>query len=211
MQPSKLLISFLAYIIMPCIIKAQTIFVDSIQLLSEDVCLNYTPRYDLNDNECALIIVSIEQQGVQFRGNIVGDVEIKNNKYYIHVPNMTKRINFQHADFLPGIIDFSEKNMKIIGGKVYAVKLSAEATETVFPIVKKQYLIFLLQQPKSSLIVNGEKWEVTNGVAKRKVPLGEYTYMVSLDGYKEKVGTITMNNEMKKEVIKVSLHRVNEP
>lgn len=204
MQLSKFLLALIS-LITPFLINAQTINVGDIQLQSEEVGVTYPHRYDLNDNECALIIVTIEQQGLHFSGNIMGNVEDANDKYLIYVPAMTKRISFQHEDFLPGVIDFSDRGIKIAGGKIYMVKLLAETKGNEPPIVKKQYLIFQLQQQGATVMVNGEKWEVINGVAKRKVPLGKYNYSVSLDGYKDYVGNVDMKNEMSKEIVKVSL------
>lgn len=57
-----------------------------------DLTAGTYPRYDLNNEACALIKVVVVSPDVVFEGNIVGNIEFKTNEYWVYVSNNTRQL-----------------------------------------------------------------------------------------------------------------------
>ena len=86
----------------------QEIVILSYKYDSTDVSAIETPKYDLNDELCALVILTAN--GVdefELKGPIVNRISCQNT-HYIYLPNKTKRVTIYHQDYLPLTISFNE-------------------------------------------------------------------------------------------------------
>lgn len=74
----------------------------------EDLTARTNPRLDNNKEACALIKVQYPKPGASFEGMVVGDVEYRNNEYWVYVSKGTKRLKI-HIPEVPTInVGFSE-------------------------------------------------------------------------------------------------------
>ncbi len=76
--------------------------VSSFKELLSDLSASTNRRYDLNDDACALVKVQYPMPNATFEGNIIGDVEFRNNEYWVYVSKGTKRIKI-HLPSAPTI------------------------------------------------------------------------------------------------------------
>lgn len=154
-------------------------------------------KYDINQNQCALLEVHVDSTpNIMFSGNIIGDVESDSaGVYLLNVASGTKRITFRHKDYLPGVIDFPQYNVKIFGNKKYIVYLKPSATKSQPRNTSKlQYLTFMAESPIESVVVNGESWVVSYNQSKKMVPLGHYEYVIKSKNMKMCKGHVDVSN-----------------
>lgn len=171
-----------------------------------DSVVNVNFATDINGNTCSLLKVSTPSiKNLTFSGMIIGDVvEKKDGCYLLNIPERTKRINYRHTDFLPGVIDFSEYNISVQGGKVYHVLM--ELKEGINEVKKEgslQYLIFKCNVPIESLTVNGVQWSVSGRQSKKMVYLGHYNYTIKAQDDRVVKGEVDMKDSGINKVVNI--------
>lgn len=170
----------------------------------------YNPRFDLNDEVCALLVFHLHNlEGVQVKGAIVDSV-IQRSELRIYVPTRTKRATVFHNDYLPLALDLNELfglSNGVTGGKTYNIYLSG-AGERIVAQKKRSnesnYVCFESNVPMTQIILDEQVWPV-NGKTKvsRLVSCGEYHYTVSAPGYPDVTGTVLVKKSI--EPMEVSL------
>ncbi|MDO5395464.1 MAG: tetratricopeptide repeat protein [Bacteroidales bacterium] len=81
-------------------------------------------RKDLNGNPCALLVVLAESNGVKFSGNVIGDVEYKDYKYYVYMSAGSKQLMITFPTSDSEIISFSRYGIdKLEGKQTYTLKV----------------------------------------------------------------------------------------
>lgn len=184
---------------------AQEFSISSIVEMERDSTAITSPRYDLNDELCAVLIVELASvENITFTGAIIGKVDRKNESYLLYLPNGTKRIKLMHEDYLPMTMNFSEYGLRIRGGRTYKALVTASNP----PVPENtygsgaQYLVFKSSVPLTKVEVNGEEWPVEEGKAKKMVPLGKYEYKVSA-GSAVSSGTVEVKSTATSRVVNV--------
>ena len=184
---------------------AQEFSISSIVEMERDSAAILSPRYDLNDELCAVLIVELSSvENVTFTGAIIGEVDRKNESYLLYLPNGTKRIKLMHEDYLPMTMDFSEYGLRIRGGRTYKALMTASNPPVPVNTYGSgaQYLVFKSSVPLTKVEVNGEEWPVEEGKAKKMVPLGKYEYKVSA-GSAVSSGTVEVKSTATSRVVNV--------
>lgn len=177
----RIAFSLIALCLFSTVIDAQEFIVEKVAEISSEEVAAIDPREDLNGDPCAALIVEcLSVDNIFFSGNIIGDVERKNDTYLLYITEGTKRIKLMHEDYFPATIEFLQYGTTIKGGHMYKVVLNAKN-----PMVGNstynngaQYLILKSSVPLTKAIVNGEEWDIIDGKAKKLVPLGRYEYVV---------------------------------
>lgn len=186
---------FFILVLFSCAIgKSQKLNIQAFYKSQENNIAQTSPRYDLNDNKCAAIIIMPEENGeLQFRGMVVGKVEKKSTRYILYMPMKTKRLYIYHSNYMPLQIDFTkyeDSSNGLEGGCTYCLSLVGDKVK------KKTYpkgaanLIFVSNVPLKKIVVNGLEWLVNGKMSKRLVQYGEYNYEAYADGYLPITGTI---------------------
>ena len=85
---------------------AQKLTVESFKLVPSDLTAQTQPRKDLNNRNCALIKVGLGLKGVQFEGNIIGNVENKTGEYWVYMPQGNSMLKVKHYDYAPVMVNF---------------------------------------------------------------------------------------------------------
>ena len=108
-------------------ISAQEIRVTSIKKMLTDLEAQQQPRYDINQVKCALVKVHVPGvEGLKFIGNVVDSV-YEAGVYKIYITAETKKIKYQHPDYLPGEIVLSGEDFNMAESeRVYLVVLEPD-------------------------------------------------------------------------------------
>ena len=85
---------------------AQKFTVESFKIAPSDLTAQTQPRKDLNNRNCALIKVGLGLKGVQFEGNIIGNVENKTGEYWVYMPQGNSMLKVKHYDYAPVMVNF---------------------------------------------------------------------------------------------------------
>lgn len=125
-------------------VYSQELHVKSFGIAESDLSAQTQPRKDLNDKNCALIKVGIGLQGVQFEGNVVGNVVNKVGEYWVYIPRGSRMLKVKHSDYSPVLIVFANYGVdRLEGNRTYDLSLTARMVEKntfkLDNLFKKQY------------------------------------------------------------------------
>ena len=136
---NKTLLLFLFFVLHAFDICAQELMVKSFNVAENDISAQVQPRMDLNDKNCALVKVGIALEGVQFEGNILGNVIHKLGEYWVYMPQGNSMLRISHRDYTPLMVNFYDYRIgKLESGKTYVLTLVKPNNSTVSKFSQKQ-------------------------------------------------------------------------
>lgn len=94
---------------------AQKLKVESFAISEGDLSAVTPARLDENDRNCALIKVGIALDGVQFEGNVMGNVIPKLGEYWVYMPQGSRQMKVLTQSFLPVMVTFADYGIEKIG------------------------------------------------------------------------------------------------
>lgn len=104
---------------------AQRLNVESFKIIGNDLTAMIQPRKDLNDLNCALVKVGLGLQGVQFEGNIVGNVENKTGEYWVYMPHGNRQLKVKHPNYAHVMVAFADYGVeKVETNRTYELIVS---------------------------------------------------------------------------------------
>lgn len=152
MNKSLLLLFFVLHAFDIC---AQEFMVKSFNVAENDISAQVQPRMDLNDKNCALVKVGIALEGVQFEGNILGNVIHKLGEYWVYMPQGNSMLRISHRDYTPLMVNFYDYRIgKLESGKTYVLTLVKPNNSSVPKYSQKQtqmYNIIVKSSLKTTL------------------------------------------------------------
>ena len=169
---------------------AQELTVESFKLVSSDLSAQTKPRKDFNNRNCALIKVGLGLQGVQFEGNIIGNVENKTGEYWVYMPQGNSMIKVKHADYAPLMVSFADYGInRLESNRTYVLSLLGSSQQQV-----QQYQTLTIKYTPSSAIVlvDNKMLRGFNGMARTTLPIGQHSYIVACEGYDSEEGIIKL-------------------
>ena len=96
---------------------AQGFKVGSMKMNLSDLSASTQQRTDAEGQPCGLIKVQTKVTGVEFGGNVVGNVENKTNEYWVYLPRGTKDVLIMRPDYLPLSVHLAEYDIDAIDSK----------------------------------------------------------------------------------------------
>ena len=163
-------------------------------------------RTDNNGEACALVKVQLATAGAQFSPNVVGKVDYKVNEYWVYLPTINKHLEVRHPNFLTKDVVFADYGIRLEPKTTYSLVLAMpEGAAPTQQVMTSQYLVFNVKPEDAIVEVNGEAWANNNGVSRKLVPFGEYSYSVLANNYHTFSGTATVNDPNNKTIVNVSL------
>lgn len=134
---------------------AQDIEVKKFEANEKDQTAALNPRKDINGVTCGLVKVQINEDGVEFEGNIIGDVANHSSEYWVYLSKGTKRFNLKHPNYIPLTIVFGDYGItKIESNKTYSLVLKANHKKNTGS--NKMGKVLLIVQPSNAdLSVDG--------------------------------------------------------
>ncbi len=173
---------------------AQTLSVDDIRALPNDLSASVYQRNDFNGTPCALIKVAFPKAGAEFEGNVIGTTEYKAGEYWVYLTANSKFLKMKHAEYSPLMIQFDDNTVGPVESKrVYGVKVSAGAA--------KQPVTFKITPAKAILIVDQKDYSTTNGIVEIMLSPEEHTYVVFSEGYKTQGGKFLVDEDNTNKII----------
>lgn len=111
-------------------VYSQELIVKSFILGVNDLSAQTQPRKDLNDKNCALVKVGIGLQGVQFEGNIVGNVVNKTGEYWVYMPQGSRMLKVKHPNYSPVMVSFPDFGIeKLAESRTYELQITSTSQQ----------------------------------------------------------------------------------
>lgn len=139
---------------------------------------------DLEGHPCGLVKIRSDNPDLQFKGDIVGEVENKTNEYWVYVSHSCRQLEICHPNFMPRFVSFSDYGIEISPKATYILTLE----ETKFK--KEKTEVIIVSKPENAnlniddiSIDNQNK----NGLYQLYLPKGEYVFKLSKPGYRPQV------------------------
>lgn len=111
---------------------AQDIEVKKFEPLEKDQTAALSPRKDINGADCALVLVESLKKGLEFEGWVVGDVEYKNDSYFVYMANGSKNLKIKHPDYQTKAVAFGDYGIgSLKGGQMYKLSVVDETKDII--------------------------------------------------------------------------------
>ena len=168
---------------------SQEIEVKKFEPMVKDQTAVLSPRKDINGVMCGLVKVALKEPGAEFEGNVMGDVQFTGSEYLVYLPNGTKRLGIKHQDYLPTTIVFSDYGTKrVSSGTTYELWVKVVKKKPQIDNSKKGVAVFNIIPSNSTLLIDGQVTDSSNGLHTLSLPYGLHHYTV-------KHGSISLNNQ----------------
>lgn len=193
-----------------CLTDAQSLMVNKVTMQPNDKTAFLSPCLDSNGDTCALIKIKVSDvEGIEFPNkNQYVKSTYADGIYQIYMPTISRRLDYRHADYLPGQIDFGEYGYRRLrAGKTYLVQMEAPSN------VNKESLLILKVHPVSARVsFNGSNIGISStGIYEFPLREGSYSYNVIMDNYSPLNGTVQIGKDENKTLaltLKPILHAV---
>lgn len=173
-------------------LAGQEMKVKSFEHRTTDITGKVKPRYDNNEQACALIRVEVALSNVKFEGMVMGEPIEKTGEYFVYVPTLASSLKIKAEGYLPLEYVFPEK---LIGKHTYGMRILLPGVPDAgeLPRPTAQYVVMQVE-PKNAMVVidNMPRQLDENGMLFLELSLGEHSYQVLASGYRTQQGTFPL-------------------
>ncbi len=136
---------------------------------------------DDEEHPCGLIKVRSDNSELQFKGNIVGDVDNKMNEYWVYVPHSCRQLIINHPNFMPFFVSFADYGVEVSSKATYILTLE----ETKYK-KEKNGMTIIVKPGNAALYIDDTLIEDLsgNGYYQLYLPKGEHVCKLSKNGYR---------------------------
>lgn len=171
-------------------VEGQDLAVKYFTLVPSDLSVQIQPRKDLSGKNCALVKVGIGLQGVQFEGNIMGEIANKVGEYWVYMPRGCRMLKVKHPNCSPIMVTFANFGIeKLESNRTYQLTLKVS---NVPQTVQQQTLTIRYSPSSAMVLIDSKLIKGSNGIVKTTLPIGQHSYMVICDGYESEEGTVKL-------------------
>lgn len=171
-------------------VEGQDLAVKYFTLVPSDLSVQIQPRKDLNGKNCALVKVGIGLQGVQFEGNIMGEIANKVGEYWVYMPRGCRMLKVKHPNCSPIMVTFANFGIeKLESNRTYQLTLKVS---NVPQTVQQQTLTIRYSPSSAMVLIDSKLIKGSNGIVKTTLPIGQHSYMVICDGYESEEGIVKL-------------------
>lgn len=142
---------------------------------------------DAEGHPCGLIKIRTDNTELQFKGDIVGDVENKMNEYWVFMSPNSHSLQVNHPNFLPFVVSFSNFGIEISSKATYLLTLEE------IKYKKEKTGVTLIVKPESANLHIDEVFVDNlsgNGFYQLYLPKGEHVFKLSKLGYRPNVQVV---------------------
>lgn len=144
------ILNFIFFIIFPISIYAQDIEVKKFEPLEKDQTAVTSPRKDINGADCALVIVQSLKKGMEFEGWVVGDVDYKEDCYWVYMANGSKHLKLKHPDCPTRDIVFGEYGISSLkSGATYMLSIADDVNDIVNKVYSQGWNLNMTDVPNN--------------------------------------------------------------
>lgn len=172
-------------------VMAQQIVVKGLKLLPDDHTATEQPVLDNLGDPCALVKIDADGlKGLFFpkkgRDHKEDSFDQKTGYYYVYIPMGTKRLAYNHADYIAGEISFSDYIGRLEAGKTYLLTIQAKSSNKA-----KGLVIFSVTPSEAHVVFDGKvTLPIAGGVYTFNVEPGTHSYSVHADNHVSQSGTV---------------------
>lgn len=173
-------------------VEGQDLAVKYFTLVPSDLSVQIQPHKDLNGKNCALVKVGIGLQGVQFEGNIMGEIANKVDEYWVYMPQGSRMLKVKHPNYSPIMVTFANFGIeKLESNRTYQLTMNVSSINQT----GQQQTLTIKYSPSTAMVLIDSKLiKGSNGIVKATLPIGQHSYMVVCDGYESEEGTVKLKD-----------------
>ena len=184
--------TFFVLLLFSISVCSQELHVKSFGIAESDLSAQIQSRKDLNDKNCALVKVGIGLQGVQFEGNVVGQVVNNVGEYWVYMPQGSRMLKVKHPYYPPIIVTFANYSMeKLESNRTYELMLTVSGGIQSSQI---QTLTIKYTPIEATVLVDNKRIKGSDGVAMANFPIGQHSFVVFCDGYESEEGMVKLKS-----------------
>lgn len=182
--------TFFVLLLFSISVCSQKLHVKSFGIAESDLSAQIQSRKDLNDKNCALVKVGIGLQGVQFEGNVVGQVVNNVGEYWVYMPQGSRMLKVKHPYYPPIIVTFANYSMeKLESNRTYELMLTVSGG---IQSSQTQTLTIKYTPIEATVLVDNKRIKGSDGVAMANFPIGQHSFVVFCDGYESEEGMVKL-------------------
>lgn len=182
--------TFFVFLLFSISVCSQELHVKSFGIAESDLSAQIQSRKDLNDKNCALVKVGIGLQGVQFEGNVVGQVVNNVGEYWVYMPQGSRMLKVKHPYYPPIIVTFANYSMeKLESNRTYELMLTVSGG---IQSSQTQTLTIKYTPIEATVLVDNKRIKGSDGVAMANFPIGQHSFVVFCDGYESEEGMVKL-------------------
>lgn len=182
--------TFFVLLLFSISVCSQELHVKSFGIAESDLSAQIQSRKDLNDKNCALVKVGIGLQGVQFDGNVVGQVVNNVGEYWVYMPQGSRMLKVKHPYYPPIIVTFANYSMeKLESNRTYELMLTVSGG---IQSSQTQTLTIKYTPIEATVLVDNKRIKGSDGVAMANFPIGQHSFVVFCDGYESEEGMVKL-------------------
>lgn len=182
--------TFFVLLLFSISVCSQELHVKSFGIAENDLSAQIQSRKDLNDKNCALVKVGIGLQGVQFEGNVVGQVVNNVGEYWVYMPQGSRMLKVKHPYYPPIIVTFANYSMeKLESNRTYELMLTVSGE---IQSSQTQTLTIKYTPIEATVLVDNKRIKGSDGVAMANFPIGQHSFVVFCDGYESEEGMVKL-------------------
>lgn len=182
--------TFFVLLLFSISVCSQELHVKSFGIAESDLSAQIQSRKDLNDKNCALVKVGIGLQGVQFEGNVVGQVVNNVGEYWVYMPQGSRMLKVKHPYYPPIIVTFANYSMeKLESNRTYELMLTVSGG---IQSSQTQTLTIKYTPIEATVLVDNKRIKGSDGVAMANFPIGQHSFVVFCDGYESEEGMVKL-------------------
>lgn len=182
--------TFFVLLLFSISVCSQELHVKSFGIAENDLSAQIQSRKDLNDKNCALVKVGIGLQGVQFEGNVVGQVVNNVGEYWVYMPQGSRMLKVKHPYYPPIIVTFANYSMeKLESNRTYELMLTVSGG---IQSSQTQTLTIKYTPIEATVLVDNKRIKGSDGVAMANFPIGQHSFVVFCDGYESEEGMVKL-------------------
>ena len=146
---------------------------------------NASMRKDINGRTGCLLRLQMKEEGAQFEGNILGDVEYKNGEYNIYMTHGSRRLSIKHDNYLPVTIVFYTLGTKSLNeGSEYLMTTKLHKEKQKRDPKKKGIVVFNVNPTSAVLSIDGNPQPIdVSGSYILNLPYGTHYYSTTYDNF----------------------------
>ena len=187
----------LLFILIPMLVSAQSLSVESFRLLETDLTANTygTMERDQNGEVAALIKVVTSETGFVFDGGMMGIVKTvqKTGEIWVYVPRAIQKITITHQQY--GVLRDYYFPISIDRARTYEMVLKLPYSTPVSNRSRAQYVVFKVEPRNAVVLVDNEAHTLNSeGQLSIRLNPGEHSYMVTAPSYETETGTLTVSS-----------------
>ena len=176
---TRFLISLLAFVSCQHILSQGFRVKDFRQIINDGSAFN--APLDTEGHPCGLIKVRTDNADLQFKGDIIGNVENKMNEYWVYMSQSCSLLKIGHPNFMPLVVPFSEYSISISPKATYILTL-----EEIKYKKEKTGVAITVKPDDADLHIDDTHIENLsgNGYYQLYLPKGDHVCRLSKLGYK---------------------------